>query len=176
MKESNEKEISDFKAEVVESIDKYLDYSASKFFEDNKIAIVSEMKLDAAEKIVEQTKAIFESAQVLTLTQDDFDAAEALKAKLESTEAKLNDSIKAEIDLKEEIEKGKMQKCFVENTSELTQIQIGDVETMMDGLQFESTSDFAKKLDIVIEKVTGKLQLEEKTEKTEKDGIDKYLV
>lgn len=180
MDENSAKEMSEFKESVVESLDQYIEYAAAEFIEENKVALEAKHKVEAAEKILEKTKSIFEEIG-LTVPEDKIDVVKSLEEKVVELEESLNSKVEENIELKKQIVEFEKAVSFQKRTASLTESTIEKVHDLLEGLEFTNISDFNRKLNIIIEKVEKKPVVE--TNNTEnldesfdtKSSIDKYL-
>ena len=184
LEESMKVEAEEFKNELVESVDGYLDYAVKEFFTENKVAIEDEFTVKAAKELIEKFADIIEGNH-FTVDMDQTKRLSALEEKVEDAKTKMNKVIKENIELKGQIEEYKKSLKFKKLTEGLSKVKMEKVLSLTEGLSFKDMADFEKKVKLCIERVTDKpvkTQLEEKKEsleeskkETKSSDIDKYL-
>ncbi len=184
LEEKNAEEMSTFKESLVESIDSYIEYAADEYLKENKVAMDSNVKIEAAEKILEAMKTTLAESG-FEVPADKLDVVKDLEEKVEEIQEKLNDSINAKIEDTKQIFEYEKALAFFKKTSKLEESKVSDIEDLLEGLEYRDIDDFNKKVDIVIGKITEKASgtsdkgegfedLEDINEETE-SSIDKYL-
>jgi exonuclease VII large subunit len=182
LEEKNENEIATFKESLVESIDSYIEYAADEYLKENKVAIESNSKVEAATKILENLKETFKTAG-LDIPADEVEKVKELEEKIETTQDKLNESITESIESKKKVFELEKEIAFIKKTETIEESKISDIEDLLEGLEFKDIEDYKKKIDIVISKVGLKKVNENKNEFENLDdddndndnSIDKYL-
>ena len=101
--EKLKQEAAEYKVELEESIDGYLDYAVKEFFVENKVAIEDEFTVKAAKELIEKFAGIIEDNH-FTVDLDQQKRLTKLEEKLEETTAKLNKTIRENIENKMEID------------------------------------------------------------------------
>ncbi len=183
LEESLRKEADEYKSELVESVDGYLDYAVKEFFTENKVAIENEYTVKAAKELVEKFADILESNH-FTVDIDQEKRIEALEQKITKLQEKTNKVIKENIEYKSDVEEYKKSLKFKKLTEGLSKAKVEKVFALTEGLEFKDMADFERKIKLCIERVSDKPVMEkkevEKEELNEKNKevkfeIDKYL-
>jgi len=139
------------KEELIDKVDKYLTYVAEEFVKENQKTIESEMKVEMSEKIIENIKNIF-NEYYIDLKPEDKDVIASLEEQVKSVKDELNEAIKQNLELKEELLKAQIKAIFVEETKDLTDVEKQEILDMLEGIEVETPEEFANKLNIVKEK------------------------
>lgn len=183
LEESLRKEADEYKSELVESVDGYLDYAVKEFFTENKVSIENEYTVKAAKELVEKFADILESNH-FTVDIDQEKRIEALEQKITKLQEKTNKVIKENIEYKSDVEEYKKSLKFKKLTEGLSKAKVEKVFALTEGLEFKDMADFERKIKLCIERVSDKPVMEkkevEKEELNEKNKevkfeIDKYL-
>jgi len=182
--ESMKVDAEEYKNELIESVDGYLDYAVKEFFTENKIAIENEFSVKAAKELVEKFAEILESNH-FTVDIDQTKRINVMEEKIDQVKGKLNKVIKENIELKGQIEEYKKSLKFKKLTEGLSKVKVEKVLSLVEGLSFKDMDDFEKKVKLCIERVADKIQkqpLEEKREnlteskkESRSSEVDKYL-
>lgn len=167
--------------ELSTKVDSYLDYVAEQWFEENRIAIESSFKLDAAESFMESMKALFAEHNV-EVPEEDFDVVEALEFQVADLEDKLNEEINSKIELQRLVEDAEREAIFDEVSEGLAETQVEKLRTLAEGLDFANAETYRKKVSLVKENYfTGKtetstsIMIEEATAGSEDELFEETL-
>lgn len=136
--------------ELATKIDSYLDYVAEQWFEENKLAIESSMKVEAAEKFIEGVKGLF-AEHFVEVPEEKVDVVEALEARVAELEGQLNEEIDEKIELKKLVEEAEKEAIFDEVAEGLAATQVEKLRTLAEGLEFVDASTFRRKVELVKE-------------------------
>lgn len=187
LEESLKQEADEYKTELTETIDGYLDYAVKEFFQENKVAIENEYTVKAAKELVEKFADIIESNH-FTVDVDQEKRIKNLQEKVDQMQDKMNKVVRENIDRKMEIQEYKKSLRFKKLTEGLSKVKVEKVLSLTEGLEFKDMTDFDRKVKLCVERVSNnnkqtKQLTEEKEELTEskkvdknpKSDIDKYL-
>jgi len=182
LEESLRAEADEYKSELVESVDGYLDYAVKEFFVENKVAIENEYSVKAAKELVEKFAEILESNH-FTVDVDQEKRMEVMESKIAEMQAKTNKLVKENIDYKGQIEEYKKSLKFKKLTEGLSKVKVEKVLALTEGLDFKDMADFERKIKLCVSRVSDKPVMEKREEKeelvTEKKeqsfSVDKYL-
>lgn len=97
--EAAEQFTNEFSSDIIEKLDAYLDYSVSKFMEENKVAIESSLKTEVVEEFLDGMKNLF-AEHYINIPTEKVDVVEALTNKVETLEKALNEKIEESVELK----------------------------------------------------------------------------
>ena len=180
--EKLKQEAAEYKVELEESIDGYLDYAVKEFFVENKVAIENEYSVKAAKELVEKFAEILESNH-FTVDVDQEKRMEVMESKIAEMQAKTNKLVKENIDYKGQIEEYKKSLKFKKLTEGLSKVKVEKVLALTEGLDFKDMADFERKIKLCVSRVSDKPVMEKREEKeelvTEKKeqsfSVDKYL-
>jgi hypothetical protein len=153
--------------EIVENLDKYLDYVVDEWMEENKVAIEAGMKVEMAESLMSGLKQLF-SEHNIEVDEETLNIVAGLEEQVSELEGKTNNLVNENIELNKEIASLKAGKVFEEMTEDLTltqrerlkvlseKLDCDDLEVYTQNLQTIKESFFAevapaKKDDVVVE-------------------------
>lgn len=183
LEEKNSEEMTTFKESLVESIDSYIEYAADEYLKENKVAMDSNLKIEAAGKIIESLQTVLAESG-LEIPEDKVDKVAELEEKFTAIQDKLDGAINEGIESKKQIFIFEQVVDFMKKTAQIAESKVSDIQDLMEGLEYKDMEDFNKKLDIVISKITSKVITEsnddfENLDDTGDDAtssIDQYLV
>lgn len=154
--EKLEESIEAIEEEMTAKVDAYLDYVAEQWFEENRIAIESSMKVEAAENFMESVKALFAEHNV-EIPEETVEVVESLEARVLELEEKLNEEITSKIELQKLVEEAEREAIFDEVAEGLAETQVEKLRTLAEGLEFSDAETYRKKVELVKENYfTGK--------------------
>lgn len=136
------------KIEVLEAkADDYLTYVAEQFVEENKIAIESGLKVEAAEKILAGVKSLVEDS-ALTIDESQVDVVADLESKVLGLEESVSKGIDEAIVLKKEIASMKRSDIVSKLAEGLTDTQAEKLVTLTEDIDFsvDLTEEFKTKV------------------------------
>lgn len=183
LEESMKADAEEYKNELIESVDGYLEYAVKEFFTENKVAIEDEFTVKAAKELIEKFATIIES-NYFTVDLDQNKRMKIMESKISDVQTKMNNVVKENIELKGQIQEYRKSLKFKKLTEGLSKVKVEKVLSLTDGLTFKDMADFEKKIKVCVERVAEKVSkpmIQEKEELTEAkqkvtaSDIDKYL-
>ena len=134
--------------EIVEKVDQYLDYVIENWMEDNQVAVESNIKVEVAETILESVKGLV-SEHNLEIDQETVDHNAELEVALEESKVKYNELVEEMMEIKEAKKEADLEAAFKTVSEELTDTQAEKLRVLSEGISFESTEDYSKKLEAI---------------------------
>lgn len=142
--------IEEIREEYATKIDEYLSYVAEEWKSENEVAIETSLKNELTEEFIEGLKNLF-AEHYIEIPSDKVDALEAMAAKVEELEERLNESVAAAIELKKEVAMHEMQDVFAEVSEGLALSQVEKFRTLAEAIDYTDTESYKKKLELVKE-------------------------
>jgi len=136
--------------ELSEKLDDYLNYVIKEWMEDNQIAIEHGLKNEISESFISDLKNLFENHNI-EVPEDSFDALAEANTKVEELEAKLNEQLEANVALTKSNADLECVKVFAEMTRDLTDTDTAKLNSLAEGLEFDSTEQYTEKLGLLKE-------------------------
>jgi hypothetical protein len=136
--------------ELAGKIDTYMDYVAEQWFDDNKIAIESSLKVEAADKFIDGVKALF-AEHMVEVPEETVDMVEALEARVAELEGQLNEEINEKIELTKLVEEAEKEAIFDEVAEGLAATQVEKLRTLAEGLEYSDADAYRRKVELVKE-------------------------
>ena len=134
--------------ELVEKVDQYLDYVVENWMAENDPAVESNIKVEVAESLLSSIKGLV-SEHNLEIDQEAVDHAAELEVKLEEASIKYNELVEQLIESKEAKLQADNEIAFKTVSEELTDTQAEKLRVLSEGISFESTDDYSKKLEAI---------------------------
>lgn len=136
--------------EMSSKIDTYLDYVAEQWFDENKIAIESSLKVEAADKFIDGVKALF-AEHMVEVPEETVDVVESLEARVAELEGQLNEEINEKIELTKLVEEAEKEAIFDEVAEGLAATQVEKLRTLAEGLEYSDSDAYRRKVELVKE-------------------------
>lgn len=136
--------------ELTNKIDQYLNYVVEQWIKENEVAVEASLRSEVTEDFIAGLKNLF-SEHYIDIPDDKVNVVEELATRVEELEAKLNESINENIDLKKSINEMASEEIFAEISEGLTVSQSEKLKKLAEGVIFEDIDSFKKKLQIVKE-------------------------
>lgn len=137
--------IEEYKAELDEKVDNYLDMIINEWTENNSLAIESSIKVETAESLIDGMKALLGEHNI-NVDEDTNTMVETLEARLEEEKSKYDKLFNKTTSIKEEKDKLEMTIAFAEVSEDLTDSEAEKLETLAEGLSFSDINSYKKKL------------------------------
>lgn len=147
-----EEETTRIEAELTEKLDVYLEAVATKWLEDNKVAVEEGLKTEIAESFLAGLKSLFEDHYV-EVPADKTDIIEELSDKVVALEAKLDEETAKNINLVKKIEESEIAAKFNEIAEGLTETQREKLKELSEAVDFANVEEFASKVTTLKESV-----------------------
>jgi hypothetical protein len=136
--------------ELSEKLDDYLNYVVKEWADENQIAIEHGLKNEISESFIGDLKNLFENHNI-EVPEEQFDALAEANEKAETLESKLNEQLQSNIDLVKRTEELERINVFSASTNGLTDTEVETLRSLAEGVEFESTEQYAEKLNILKE-------------------------
>ena len=149
--ESDTKEsINEEVEKLSEKVDQYLDYVVNEWVKDNKLAIERGVKSEITEDFLKGLKNLFNEHYV-DIPEEKVDVVEEMVQQIDELNAKVKELTDQNVELsntKKSIEKDSI---VAESVKDLTDTQAEKLKSLVEGIEFSSTEDFNKKVNMVKE-------------------------
>ena len=136
--------------EIVENVDKYLDYVVSEWTKENEIAIESGIKVEMAESLMGGLRSLFTEHNI-TVEEDAVDVVSTLETKVSDLEASANELVSENIDLQREISSFKAGKIFDGLSEGLSDNQVERLKVLSEKLDVEDLESYSENLQVIKE-------------------------
>lgn len=140
----------DIYEEITTQVDEYLDYVVEQWMKENEVAIESSLRAEIVENFITGLKGLFEE-HYIDVPETETDVLGELAARVEELEAKLNETISENIDLKGQIEESQKDKLISAVAEGLVATQVEKFKSLAEGVDFDDAETYVRKLEIVKE-------------------------
>lgn len=147
------------KDQLSESLEKTLDYVVEQYLEQNKVEIETNLKVEAAENLLNGMKSLFEDNHLEVPEGKNIE--EEYEAQLADVKAKLNESLSNSIDLKAKL-KERDKADAVKSVSEgLTDVEVSKLTKLSESVKFDNSEQYTAELKTLRESFLGKQSVNE---------------
>jgi len=136
--------------QLSENVDKYLSYAVEQWVEENQIAIESGLKSEVVEEFIHGLKNLFEESYV-EIPDDKVDLVSELSQHVAALEAKINNVVQENVELKDYVDTLEVNKVFAEEVDALPLTQQEKLRSLVEGVEYANVEEFTKKLGIIKE-------------------------
>ena len=138
-------EVAEFKNELTERVDSYLEYVASEWMQENQLAVDQGLKGELSESFMTGLKGLFEEHYV-SVPEDKYDVLESMVNKLDEMEEKLNEQIDKNVSLNKRLAESTSDGILSEVSEGLAVTQKDKLASLAESVEFESENDYREKL------------------------------
>jgi hypothetical protein len=148
--EQFEAAVEEIKEEMASKVDDYLNYMVEEWIKDNEIAIEKGLRAEIVEDFITGLKDLFEE-HYIDIPSEKVDVVEELTTKVEELEEAYNESVKASIELKKELNEHKKFEAIYAACEGLTQTQVEKMKSLAESIEFTTEEEFTEKMETLKE-------------------------
>ena len=145
-----EEEKEEFRNELSAKMDDYLSYVVEEWMKENELAIERGLKGDIAESFMTGLKGLFED-HYISVPDDKYDLLEGLYEKISGLEIRLDEQIQKNTELNKDAMVSRCINVFSEVSEGLTETETEKLQSLAEGLEYESEDQFRDKLSVLRE-------------------------
>ena len=138
-------EVAEFKNELTERVDSYLEYVASEWMQENQLAVDQGLKGELSESFMTGLKGLFEEHYV-SVPEDKYDVLESMVNKLDEMEEKLNEQIDRNVNLNKRLAESTSDGILSDVSEGLAVTQKEKLASLAESVEFETENDYREKL------------------------------
>ena len=138
-------EVAEFKNELTERVDSYLEYVASEWMQENQLAVDQGLKGELSESFMTGLKGLFEEHYV-SVPEDKYDVLESMVNKLDEMEEKLNEQIDKNVNLNKRLAESTSDGILSDVSEGLAVTQKEKLASLAESVEFETENDYREKL------------------------------
>ena len=132
--------------EMTVKLDQYLDYVVEGWMEENRLAVESGVKSDLVDDFISGLKDLF-TEHYIEIPEDKVDVVEELAVRAEELEARLDEEIRKNAELKADLSEHRRAELFAEACDSLTETQKEKFKVLAEGVDFVDEDRFVEKLE-----------------------------
>jgi hypothetical protein len=140
----------EFKADLTEKVDSYLNYVIEKWVEDNALAVENGLRTDIAESFINGMKNLF-AEHYIDVPEEKYDVLGEMQAQLEEVSAKLDEQISANVELHNNNVALMKDGVFTVVSEDLAKTDAEKFKSLVADVEFENADIFEEKLNVIKE-------------------------
>lgn len=140
----------EFKADLTEKVDSYLNYVIEKWVEDNALAVENGLRTDIAESFINGMKNLF-AEHYIDVPEEKYDVLGEMQAQLEEVSAKLDEQISANVELHNNNVALMKEGVFAVVSEDLAKTDAEKFKSLVADVEFENADIFEEKLNVIKE-------------------------
>ena len=148
-------QVESIKEGLVEKVDGYLNYVVEQWMTDNELALENGMKTEITESFIAGMKGLFEQHHI-DVPEEKFDVLADLQEEAESTKAKLDEQLAANVELTKQINEMKRIAAIGEFSAGMADTDVEKFNGLAEELAYEDADSFKAKLQTIKENYFGK--------------------
>lgn len=153
-----EEEVTNVTEEITTKLDTYLDYVVENWMKENQVAIESTLRNEIMEEFIDGLKNLF-AEHYISVPEEKVEVVEALAQKVDELEARLDETITENAELKGALLEESKQDIFETLSENLTLTQQEKFAALAEGIEFDGDLEvYGKKLEIIKENYFSKSQ------------------
>lgn len=150
-----EEQVAEISEELTNKLDSYLTYTVENWMKENEVAIESTLRNELMEEFIEGLRSLF-AEHYISVPQEQVNVLESLADKVNQLQAKLDESINNNNELRGLLVVEAANKIFSELASDLVVSQQEKFAALAEGIEFDGDLEiYAKKLSIIKENYFG---------------------
>jgi hypothetical protein len=163
----------EYKVELVEKADSFLNYVIEKWVEENQLAVENGLRSDVTESFIEGMKNLF-AEHYIDVPEEKYDVLGEMQTEIEEISSKLDEAIAANVELHDANIELMKESVFSAVVTDLARTDAEKFKSLVADVEFENAEIFEEKLVVIKENYFPKTRTlsEEKFE----DGIDNEFI
>ena len=160
--------VEEIKTDLATQVDEYLNYVVEQWMENNTVAIESGLRAELTQDFINGLKNLF-TEHYIDIPEEKLEVAEELAAKVVEMEESVAAYESAVVNLSEELNAAKKHEAIRKICEGLTEVQIGKMKSLAEGVEFTTEGEFNNKLAVIrenyfpVNKVISEVKVAEET-------------
>jgi hypothetical protein len=162
-KEVIEEQVQKRTENLTEQLDQYLNYVITEWMEENKVAVENGLRTEIAENFMLGLKELLDET-FIDVPVEKYNLVDELAEANEELQNQLNEQIKKNIDLSNEITARLCAESFFEISNGLTDTEVEKLATLAEGIEFANVDQYKEKVKLLRESYFNKKSSENITQ------------
>jgi len=145
-----EEQVQEKSKNLTEQLDQYLNYVITEWMEENKVAVENGLRTEIAENFMLGIKELLEET-FIDVPSEKYNLVDELAEANEELQNQLNEQIKKNIDLSNEITARLCAESFFEISNGLTDTEVEKLATLAEGIEFANVDQYKEKVKLLRE-------------------------
>ena len=160
--------------DLVENIDKYLNYVTENWMEENEMAIENGLRNEITESFIKGLQQVF-TEHYIEVPEDKYDVLAEMQEKFDTLEFNLNEEIQKNINLNEEAVYLKKQNIFSVVSEDLADTEAEKFATLVEDITYTSDESYNNKLKVVKENYFRKTSVNTSADNALEDTVNELV-
>lgn len=174
MVEETANDMEEYKEELSQKVDSYLNYVVEEWTKENELAIERGLKGEIAEDFIAGLKQLFED-HYIDVPNEKYDVLEAQSEKIEQLESRLNEEIQKNVEIKETNSTLVREQVITEVSEDLADTESEKLAELAKDVDFTDQDSFREKLNTLKESYFPKMSSSSNGETSSNDEVDTGL-
>ena len=171
-----EAEMESEKASIIESmtnrLDEYLEYVAEEWMKENELAVEQGIRAEISENFMSGLRDLFKE-NYIDIPEEKVDLVDELAQKVTELESSVNEEMEKSIELRKELIEMKKTAILSAVSTGLSESQVEKLSSLSEGVDFEDSESYEKKLETLKETYFPKEQnLNEEVESLDEEPLE----
>ena len=136
--------------ELTEKVDQYLDYVVSEWMKDNEVAVERGVKSELTEDFIKGLKNLF-TDHYIEVPENKEDVLSGFADKCQDLENKLNEQIKKNTEMKQELNESRKAEILRDVSDGLAETEVEKLRGLSKSIQYDSDAQYRDQLSVVKE-------------------------
>ena len=143
-------QVASVKTELAEDVNGTVNYAVNKWLEENQVAVDRGIRNEITEDFITGLKSLFEE-HYITIPDEKVDVLEGVTDDLCKMEERLNEQVKANIELQNRLNESAKQIIVKQISEDLVDTQKDKLASLAEGVDFTNEEEFSKKINTIKE-------------------------
>lgn len=136
--------------EMVENVDKYLNYCVENWMSENELAVENGLRNEITESFIKGMQKVF-TEHYIEVPEEKYDVLSEMQTKIDALQTKLDEQVNKNLELNEEAVYLKKQNIFAEIAEDMADTEAEKFAVMVDDITYTSADSYKSKLQVVKE-------------------------
>src|SRR6056300_247976 len=136
--------------EMVENVDKYLNYCVENWMSENELAVENGLRNEITESFIKGMQQVF-TEHYIEVPEEKYDVMTEMQTKIDTLQTKLDEQVNKNLELNEEAVYLKKQNIFAEISEDMADTEAEKFAVMVEDITYTSADSYKSKLQVVKE-------------------------
>jgi len=136
--------------EMVENVDKYLNYCVENWMSENELAVENGLRNEITESFIKGMQQVF-TEHYIEVPEEKYDVMTEMQTKIDALQTKLDEQVNKNLELNEEAVYLKKQNIFAEISEDMADTEAEKFAVMVEDITYTSADSYRSKLQVVKE-------------------------
>lgn len=169
--EESAKLVEDFKEEMSDKIDSYMNYVVEKWLEENQLAVENGLRNDITESFIDGMKNLF-AEHYIDVPEEKYDVLGEMQNQIAEMQAKLDEQLSANVELHNNNIELQKEGVFASVAEGLAKTEAEKFKSLVADVEFENAEIFEEKLNVIKENYFPKTSVAISEDKLVDEDVD----